>query len=127
MQRLLLIGLVVVGLAGTAQAAEQPEVLKAQGGLLTTLTDSRQVVGASAVITGVAGHCGATACVVGLYDEDDIDEVTSADGVLEIGAAANTSFARDFPTTPIRLTQGLVAQSNGHESGVVVYTQQPAP
>jgi len=122
MKTLLLVIGIVVGLAGTAQAAERDKLQKAFGGIQT----ANAVVSSSAqVITGVSFAATGSASVVSLYDSSTLGGATNAVGVFEGGTAANTSTYVAFDP-PIRTTEGVTLVGS-NMSGVVVYTEQATP
>ena len=122
MKTLLLVVGVVLGLSGLSEAAERESVQKAFGGISTV---DRVVSSSAQVITGIAWDCGATACNVGVYDDDDLDTAV-ADGVFEGGSAANTSnYVAIDP--PIRTTTGVTVIADANVDGVIVFTEQATP
>lgn len=125
-KNLLLLGLLVIGVSTMADAAPRPELQKAKGGFKTSLAAGVKVSGSAEQITGVSVSCGGSACEVALYDSDE-DGVTNSEGVFELGAAANTTRFIDLSDRPIRTKNGVMAQSDGNESALVVYTTQATP
>lgn len=109
----------------TADAAPKKSVQKAKGGFTTGLIAGAEVSGSAETITGVSVSCGSAACTVALYDADlAAGAAANANGVFEINAAANTTAFVDLSAMPVRVLNGITAQSNGTADTLIVYTEQ---
>lgn len=121
MHRLLLVGLLVVGFASVASAAEKPARQQATGGIVTADTT---VLATGGDVTALTIACGASACEVGLHDVATAGGVTNANGVFEGRAAANSSAVFQFDP-PIKFDTGVTVNLDANASAVTVLTQVP--
>lgn len=121
MNRFLLVVGLVVGLAGQVGAAETEDRLTAVGGFQTA---DAVVIGSATLVTAVGYSCAGTACVFSLYDGDNTNDMSNANGKYEDGGAANTGELVKLET-PIYFPTGVVLNVDANVNAVMVYTEQP--
>lgn len=99
-------------------AAERTDRLQAIGGFQTA---DAVVSGSSEEVQAVAVACGSSACTVSLYNGDGTEDMTNANGRLEVGAPANETRLFDLQDFPIRFETGVVLNLDANASAVTVY------